>query len=83
MARKTYNSAAWNAAQARALAGKPPKWMVDEPEFDDVLRSAGGDVKSAAVRSWVQQHQHHRFVPLAVLDAMGINHDWVFQERKA
>ena len=73
MARKTYNSAAWNAAQARVRAGKPPKWMVDEPEFDDVLRSAGGDVKSASVRSWVQLHQHHRFVPLAVLDAMGIN----------
>ena len=73
---KTYNSAAWTAAQQRALQGKLPKFMVEETAFDRMLREAGIHPDKAAeflmVRQWVKRNYQHRYVPEKVLEACGI-----------
>ena len=62
----------WGAALERAAVGRPPKWMVEETEFEQVLRRAGGN--RAMVRTWVTQNHTRRYVPETVLAEMGILH---------
>ena len=68
----------WEAALARDRAGQLPKWMIDKggTEFEHVLRAAGVGIKDAAaneqVRQWVMHNHRSKFVPLKILEALGI-----------
>jgi hypothetical protein len=68
---------AWNAALKRAEQGKTPKWMVDEPQFEQVLRQVGGAVNHPKLRTWVKKHHTRRYVPESVLESMGIEPECV------
>ena len=71
-------STAWDLAEKRAAAGLTPRWMVvaGETEFERLLREANIKLDDAhkflMVTDWVRQFYRTKYVPPAVLEAMGI-----------
>ena len=71
-------SHSWSLAEARAAAGLPPRWMAaaGETEFERLLREANIKLDDAhkflMVTDWVRQFYRTKYVPPAVLEAMGI-----------
>ena len=71
-------SNAWDAAEKRAHAGLPPKWMVDdgETEFERLLREANIKPADAAgylmVQEWVRRNYRIKYCPPDILKAVGV-----------
>ncbi len=77
-------SHSWSLAEARAAAGLPPRWMAaaGETEFERVARAAGvapddaaAVARSAELSGWVRHWYRSRWVPAAVLEAVGVR-EW-------
>ncbi len=68
----------WDQAEKRERAGLAPRWMVDagDTEFERMLREANIELADAhkylMVTDWVRQFYRTKYVPPAVLEAMGI-----------
>jgi hypothetical protein len=67
----------WKRALQRQIDGKLPKFMVKVTEFETVIHEAGVGVedssKNPKVREWIVKNYARRYVPVKVLEEMGIS----------
>jgi hypothetical protein len=79
MPRKKPVNNGWQVASRRREAGLSQEIAVDSPEWESVLKLAGVDESEAhhdhAIRAWVKRYCRSRYIPVKVLDAMGISQE--------